>query len=143
MGLFDDLKNAIFHRHATAPAVPPAASARPAGASPSASPPHPAASPPITPPATAPLTPPGPIDIESALDALNAKAPQKLNWRTSIVDLMKLVGMDSSLEHRKRLAAELGYSGDPNDSAAMNIWLHKAVMRKLAESGGKVPASLQ
>ena len=89
------------------------------------------------------MTPSAPIDIEATLDAVNAKAPQKLNWRTSIVDLMKLVGMDSSLEHRKRLAAELGYSGDANDSAAMNIWLHKAVMRKLAESGGKVPASLQ
>jgi hypothetical protein len=66
-----------------------------------------------------------------------------LNWRTSIVDLMKLVGLDSSLQNRQKLAAELGYSGDRNDSAAMNIWLHKAVMRKLAENGGKVPATLQ
>jgi len=76
------------------------------------------------------------------LDGLNAKSAQKLNWRISIVDLMKLVGIDSSLEHRKALAKELGYTGDLNDSAAMNIWLHKQVMTKLKESGGKVPASL-
>ena len=76
------------------------------------------------------------------MNGLNAKSQQKLNWQTSIVDLMKLVGMDSSLQHRKQLAAELGYSGDTNDSAAMNIWLHKAVMQKLAANGGKVPANL-
>lgn len=66
-----------------------------------------------------------------------------MNWRTSIVDLMKLLELDSSLERRKELADELGFNGDKSDSAAMNIWLHKAVMRKLAENGGKVPASLQ
>ena len=77
------------------------------------------------------------------LNGLNSKQAQKLNWQTSIVDLMKLVGLDSSLQHRKDLAKELGYTGDQNDSAAMNIWLHKAVMRKLAENGGRVPASLQ
>jgi hypothetical protein len=148
MGLFDDLKNAIFHRHATAPAATtsataPTASARPASTSPAASPPHPAAAPAVTPPVTAPVPPAAPIDIEANLEALNAKSPQKLNWRSSIVDLMKLVGMDSSLDHRQRLATELGYTGDPQDSAAMNIWLHKTVMRKLAESGGKIPASLQ
>ena len=76
------------------------------------------------------------------MNQLNAKSQQKLNWQTSIVDLMKLVGMDSSLLHRKELAAELGYTGDTNDSAAMNIWLHKAVMQKLAANGGKVPANL-
>jgi hypothetical protein len=81
--------------------------------------------------------------VEAVLEGLSAKSSQKLNWRTSIVDLMKLVNLDSSLEHRKQLATELGYSGDMNDSAAMNIWLHKAVMRKLAENGGRVPASLQ
>jgi hypothetical protein len=81
--------------------------------------------------------------VEAVLEGLSAKSSQKLNWRTSIVDLMKLVNLDSSLEHRKQLATELGYTGDMNDSAAMNIWLHKAVMRKLAENGGRVPASLQ
>jgi hypothetical protein len=67
---------------------------------------------------------------------------QKLDWRHSIVDLMKLVGMDSSLAARKELAADLKYSGDTNDSAAMNIWLHKEVMGKLAANGGKVPPEL-
>ena len=71
-----------------------------------------------------------------------AKNSEKLDWKKSIVDLMKLVGMDSSLHARKQLATELGYTGDQNDSATMNIWLHKAVMQKLAENGGKVPQNL-
>ncbi|MFM2059433.1 MAG: hypothetical protein RLY71_3818 [Pseudomonadota bacterium] len=82
------------------------------------------------------------VDVEAVLTGLAEQAGQKLNWRTSIVDLMKLLGMDSSLAERRALAAELGYSGDPQDSAAMNIWLHKQVMQKLAENGGKVPADL-
>ena len=82
------------------------------------------------------------VDIEQVLNDMAAKNPQKLNWRTSIVDLMKLVGMDSSLEERKKLADELGYTGDKNDSATMNIWLHKQVMKKMSENGGKVPANL-
>jgi hypothetical protein len=65
-----------------------------------------------------------------------------LNWRTSIVDLMKLLGIDSSLDNRKELARELGYDGDLEGSAEMNIWLHKATMRALAANGGKVPAEL-
>jgi hypothetical protein len=69
--------------------------------------------------------------------------PQKLNWRTSIVDLMKLLDLDSGLAARKELAGELGYKGDVGDSATMNIWLHKQVMVKLAENGGKVPESLK
>ena len=64
------------------------------------------------------------VDIEQVLDGMASKNPQKLNWRTSIVDLMKLVGMDSTLQERKELADELGYSGDKSDSAAMNMWLH-------------------
>ena len=83
------------------------------------------------------------VDIEQVLNDMAAKNPQKLNWRTSIVDLMKLVGMDSSLQERKDLATELGYTGDKNDSATMNIWLHKQVMTKLAQNGGKVPADLK
>jgi 3-oxoacyl-ACP reductase-like protein len=82
------------------------------------------------------------VDVEEVLNGLAAKNPQKLNWRTSIVDLMKLVGMDSTLQERKELADELGYTGDKSDTAAMNMWLHKAVMRKLEENGGKVPANL-
>lgn len=82
------------------------------------------------------------VDVEAVLTKLAAASSQKLNWRTSIVDLMKLVGMESSLTERRQLASELGYSGDTNDTATMNIWLHKQVMNKLAENGGKVPASL-
>jgi hypothetical protein len=82
------------------------------------------------------------VDIEQVLDGMAANNSQKLNWRTSIVDLMKLVGMDSTLQERRELADELGYTGDKGDTAAMNMWLHKAVMKKLAENGGKVPANL-
>lgn len=82
------------------------------------------------------------VDVAHILTDMAAKSGSTLNWRTSIVDLMKLVGMDSSLGARKDLAAELGYTGDTADSAAMNIWLHKQVMKKLAENGGKVPADL-
>lgn len=83
------------------------------------------------------------VDVEAVLNGLAAKNPQKLNWRTSIVDLMKLVGLDSGLESRKALARELKYTGDTNDSASMNIWLHKQVMNKLAQNGGKVPEDLK
>ena len=82
------------------------------------------------------------VDVEQVLNDMAGKNSQKLNWRTSIVDLMKLVGMDSSIDARKELAKELNYTGDTNDSAAMNIWLHKQVMKKLAENGGKVPQDL-
>lgn len=82
------------------------------------------------------------VDVEAVLEELAAKNPQKLNWRTSIVDLMKLVGMDSSLAERRELAQELGYTGNLQDTASMNIWLHKQVLRKLAENGGKIPANL-
>jgi len=88
-------------------------------------------------------TPAQPVDVESVLNERAAKAGQTLNWRSSIVDLMKLLGLDSSLENRKELAKELNYSGDTNDSATMNVWLHKEVMRKLAENGGNVPADLK
>jgi len=88
--------------------------------------------------------PTGPqIDIAEVLDGMAAKAGQKLNWRSSIVDLMKLVGLDSGLAARKELATDLHYSGDTNDSATMNVWLHKQVMAKLAANGGKVPDDLK
>ncbi|MBA2963102.1 MULTISPECIES: DUF3597 domain-containing protein [Ramlibacter] len=86
--------------------------------------------------------PPQTVDIEAVLNDMASKNPQKLNWRTSIVDLMKLVGMESSLQERKELADELGYTGDKADSAKMNMWLHKEVMRRMAANGGKVPANL-
>ena len=81
-------------------------------------------------------------DVEAQLEQRARSSGQTLNWRSSIVDLMKLLGIDSSLENRKALATELGYSGDMNDSAAMNIWLHRQVMRELAANGGRVPAEL-
>lgn len=83
------------------------------------------------------------VDVEALLDDMAAKASQKLNWKTSIVDLMKLLGLDSSLDSRKALAKELDYTGDTADSASMNIWLHRQVMNKLAANGGKVPADLK
>ena len=89
---------------------------------------------------TAP-TPPV-VDVELVLETKAAGAGQKLDWQHSIVDLMKLVGIDSSLANRRELAAELGYTGDTNDTATMNIWLHKQVLRKLSENGGRVPANL-
>ncbi len=104
-----------------------------------------AASPVPAGPAAAPAatTPPmQQVDVEALLNDMAAKHPEKLNWRTSIVDLMKLLHLDSSLTERKDLAKELGYTGDMNDSASMNIWLHKQVMNKLAANGGKVPADL-
>lgn len=82
------------------------------------------------------------VDVEKVLDGLAANHHEKLDWKHSIVDLMKLVGMDSSLAARKELAEDLHYTGDTHDSASMNIWLHKEVMKKLAENGGKVPQSL-
>jgi hypothetical protein len=85
----------------------------------------------------------GKVDVEAVLNDLAAKAGQPLNWRTSIVDLMKLLHLDSSLSARKELAQELHYTGDTNDSATMNVWLHKQVIKKLEENGGKVPDDLK
>lgn len=82
------------------------------------------------------------VDVVANLDRIAANSSEKLEWRESIVDLMKLVGMDSSLSARKQLATELRYGGDQGDSAAMNLWLHKAVLKKLSENGGKVPQEL-
>jgi hypothetical protein len=83
------------------------------------------------------------VDVEAVLKGMAAQSKQKLDYRHSIVDLMKLLDLDSSLSARKELAKELHYTGDTNDSAAMNVWLHKQVMRKLAENGGKVPDDLK
>lgn len=82
------------------------------------------------------------VDVEAVLDDLKDKASQELNWKTSIVDLMKLLSMDSSLNARKELAKELHYDDDTDDSAKMNVWLHKQIMKKLAENGGKLPSDL-
>ena len=86
--------------------------------------------------------PPQSVDVDAVLTQMASQNSEKLDWKKSIVDLMKLVGMDSSLSNRKELATELGYTGDKNDSATMNVWLHKQVLKKLSENGGKVPANL-
>ena len=91
-------------------------------------------------PAAAPMSQ---VDVEAVLTKMAAENKEKLDWRKSIVDLMKLLKLDSSLSARQELAKELHYTGNMNDSASMNIWLHKQVMTKLAENGGKVPADLQ
>ena len=83
------------------------------------------------------------VDVEAVLTDLAAKNKQKLDWRKSIVDLMKLLDLDSGQAARKKLAEELHYTGDMKDSAKMNVWLHKQVMIKLAENGGKVPDDLK
>ena len=140
MGMFSQIMGKIFG-HAPAPATPSTPTTpppTPAGSTPT--PPAPTGSTPTTTGATP--TPAQPVDVTAILDGLSSKNSEHLDWRKSIVDLMKLVGMESSLSERKELAHELGYSGSTNDSAAMNVWLHKAVLKKLAENGGKVPADL-
>lgn len=82
------------------------------------------------------------VDVASILDKAVADSGQQLNWKTSIVDLLKALKLDSSITARKDLAHELGYTGSTDDSATMNVWLHKAVIKKLSENGGKVPANL-
>jgi hypothetical protein len=83
------------------------------------------------------------VDVEAVLNGMAQQSQTKLNWRTSIVDLMKLVGMDSALSARKELAQELGYTGSTSDSATLNVWLHKQVMKKIADNGGKLPDDLK
>ena len=145
MSIFGAIKKAIFGdrgplggQFSGKPA--PAPQAAPAPSAPKPAPAPSAASAPA--PAPAPAT--APVDVEKVLTDIDAKnGGQDLNWRTSIVDLMKLLGIDSSLANRKELATELGYTGAKDGSAEMNIWLHKAVMRELEKNGGVVPAGLK
>ena len=104
--------------------------------------PAPSASAPAAAPAAPAAAPPPVVDVETVLETMAAGTNKKLDWRYSIVDLMTLVGIDSSLANRRALAQELGYTGDMNDTAPMNIWLHKQVLKHLSENGGKVPANL-
>ena len=126
------LGNSARASEAKANAARPAAPAAPAAP----------ATPRTTPASSVATAAPPVVDVELVLETMAAGNQQKLDWRNSIVDLMKLVGIDSSLANRKALAQELGYTGDMNDSAKMNVWLHKEVMRRLAENGGHVPANL-
>ncbi len=143
MGLFNTLMSKIFS-HASASTAP-AGSASPGTAPATQGSTTPAMPSPVAAPAPAPsgtTAPAQPVDVAAILDGLAAKNSEKLDWKHSIVDLMKLVGMDSSLSARKELAQDLHYTGDMNDSAAMNMWLHKEVMQKLAANGGKIPQDI-
>jgi hypothetical protein len=131
MGILSNIFHKIF------PPSHPAVAQAPQGTT--VPPPAPAVPPPQA-PAAVQLSE---VDVESILDDKARHAGQPLNWRTSIVDLLKLLELDSSLQSRKELAQELHYSGDSGDSAAMNIWLHRQVMNKLAQNGGQVPANLK
>ena len=134
MGLFNNLMSKIFGHATSATATAPGAQTQ------SATAPEQQAQAPAAPAAA--VAPPPVVDVTAILNDLAKKNPEKLDWKRSIVDLMKLVGMDNSFAARKQLAEELHYTGDPNDSASMNNWLHKEVLRKLAENGGKVPQEL-
>jgi 3-oxoacyl-ACP reductase-like protein len=140
MGILGNIMSAIFGGSASAAPAPGSATPGPA-ASPSAAPS--ATSGASTAQAAPARTPMSSVDVAAVMDGLAAKSKQKLDWRKSIVDLMKLLDMDSSLAARKELAKELHYTGDMSDSAKMNIWLHKQVMIKLADNGGKVPEDLK
>lgn len=129
MGLFTNLMSKIFSHAPVAVAVP-GGVGQAAGGAPAAG------------TAGSVATPAQSVDVAAILDGLAAKNSEKLDWKHSIVDLMKLVGMDSSFSARKELAKDLNYTGDTNDSATMNMWLHKEVMQKLSQNGGKVPQDL-
>jgi hypothetical protein len=129
MSIFGKIMSAIFGTSASAtPASGGAAGPASGGAAPSSS---------------ASAAPAQSVDVAPILDKAVAAKKEKLEWRTSIVDLMKALDIDSSLAARKDLAHELGYTGDTNDSATMNIWLHKQVMTQLAANGGKLPADVK
>jgi 3-oxoacyl-ACP reductase-like protein len=146
MSIFGNIMSSIFgHAKAQTPqAAPPSADKTPAsstgGSAPSVSSAASASGSPKA--AAAPYAQPL-VDVEAVLVKLASQNKEKLDWQKSIVDLMKLLDLDSSLPARKDLAKELNYTGDMNDSARMNVWLHKQVMIKLAENGGKVPDSLK
>ncbi len=137
MSVLGTIISSIFHHGGVNP--PPAdqtssATKSPSSASPSTAPAS---------PTSAPAPPASKVDVEATLTKLADQNNEKLDWRRSIVDLMKLLNLDSGLSARKELAQELHYTGNTNDTATMNIWLHKQVMIKLAENGGKVSDSLK
>lgn len=143
MGILSNIFGKIFPKAHAANKGPAAQAQAPAPSAPAA--PAPQAQPQVQPQAQPQAAPAAmeQVDVEEILTNMQKSSGQQLNWRTSIVDLLKLLGLDSSLQARKELAAELHYTGDTGDSAAMNIWLHRQVMNKLAANGGKVPADLR
>jgi uncharacterized protein DUF3597 len=141
MALFSNLLSRIWgHADMAAPTaastveVPAATPTSDAPAAP------PAPAPPVD--VATPAAPAAPVDVAAVLNGLASTHAERLDWQHSIVDLLKLVGLDSSLTARKELATDLAYTGELDGSAAMNLWLHKEVMKKLAENGGKVPQEL-
>jgi hypothetical protein len=122
MSIFSKIMGAIFGGSASAAPAP-----APGGSAPAAAAPKPMSS----------------VDVAAVVEKAAASKKEKLNWKTSIVDLMKALDLDSSMAARKELAAELHYTGDTNDSAKMNIWLHQQVMKKLAENGGVLPPDIK
>jgi hypothetical protein len=130
MSIFGKIMSAIFGTKAAATAASGGAPAGGAAASPGSA----------AAPSSAPMQS---VDVAAIVDKAAAAKGEKLEWRTSIVDLMKALDIDSSFSARKELAKELGYTGDSNDSASMNIWLHKQVMAKLAANGGKLPPEIK
>jgi hypothetical protein len=139
MSLFGKILEKLGFGGSTAQAAPPP-QARPASAPQGTAQAQPAAAPAAKPPPPAPIAV---VDVVAKLEKLAASSSEKLNWKTSIVDLMKLLGLDSSLSARKELATELGCPADKmGDSASMNVWLHKTVLKKIADNGGNVPKEL-
>jgi hypothetical protein len=136
MSIFGNIMGAIFGGHASA-ATPTAPASGGSGGG------APASSASAAPASGAPIAPPQSVDVASILDKAVAAHHEKLEWRTSIVDMMKALDIDSSLAARKELAKELGYTGDTNDSASMNVWLHKQMMAQLAAHGGKLPPEIK
>lgn len=136
MGIFSSIKNAIFgHKKQAAPNnLQPTQTAQRPG--------QPQAMPQMNPQAQ-PQQQQQQVDVDDVLADLAAQKGEKLNYQSSIVDLMKLLGLDASLDNRKELAQELGYTGARDGSAEMNIWLHKRVMQELEKNGGKVSAALR
>lgn len=155
MSIFGKIKDAIFgsaHAEQTSPSAteptpapssipePAATTAPPVGGTGQAVPSTSGSSAPVPSAPTSAST--QQVDVASQLDAAVKRSGQRLDWKHSIVDLMKALGMDASLAERKELAQELGYTGELNGSAEMNNWLHKALLKKLSENGGKIPAEL-
>ena len=141
MSIFGKIMSAVFGSSAGASGAsgaPPASAGGSGGGAAAPPAPHSSAA-----PAPASSAPAKTVDVAPILDKAVAAKHEKLEWRTSIVDLMKALDIDSSLSARKELAKELGYTGNTNDSASMNVWLHKQVMAKLAASGGKLPPEIK
>ncbi len=130
MSVLGSIMSKVFGHHEQAATTTPATNA--SQASPAATSQAPAAQP----------TPMSQVDVEAILNDIASTYHHPVNWKTSIVDLMAILGIDNSLPQRRELAKELGYTGDTNDTATMNIWLHQQVMKKLEENGGYVPAEL-